>query len=79
MSSGLIPFMKELIDNRITLLVRSEVKKQVKNQLNDVEIKLMKFIQQCITTRKIHSVMHDIQSPTDSDRQQMRLKSDRSF
>lgn len=44
MSSGFFQFMKEMIDNRITLLVRSEVKKHVKNQMSEVEIKLMKFI-----------------------------------
>ena len=45
MSSGLISFIKEMIDNRIALILRSEVKKQVKNKVDDVEIKLMTYLQ----------------------------------
>ena len=43
-SSGFFSFLKEMIDNRMALLVKSEVRKQVRAQMNDVELRLIKFI-----------------------------------
>lgn len=40
MSQGLISFIKSMIDDRIGLVIKSEVKKHI----NDLEIKLMKFV-----------------------------------
>lgn len=64
MSAGLINYMKELIDNRVCLLVRSEVKKQVKNRMEEVEIKMMKFVQQSISSTKKKEQMFEMIKPS---------------
>ena len=45
MNIGLIAFIKTMIDDRVSLIVQTEIEKQIKHRLNEVEIKLMKMIQ----------------------------------
>ena len=68
MSAGLINYLKELIDNWVGLLVRSEVKKQVSNRMDEVEIKLMKFVEKTVATtqrreRMLDKIKTDSESP----------------
>lgn len=76
MSAGLINFMKDMIDNRVCLLVRSEVKKQVKNRMDDAELKLMKFVQNCVSSAKKKELMFEMIKPqTERSDREHRFKS----
>ena len=47
-SVSFITFLKEMIDDRISLFVKNEVKKQMKTQISDVEIRLTEVVQKMI-------------------------------
>jgi len=59
MSAGMIDFIKGLIDQRVGLLIQSEVKHEVKNQVSnkmkEVEASMMKLVEQGLNVKSLKS------------------------
>lgn len=52
-----------MIDDRISLIMQTEIQKQVKHRVNEVEIKLIKIIQKSIGSNQFKQGMQEILKP----------------